>query len=208
MRRKKTNLIVKMAMLLEKIPQKPLLIISIISIVLGLTLHIYSMTNQLINASVLTINDKTITVQIGKVNSDPIVSKIKKNKHYNYQVGDPVYVNKKGNKIYYHLTPEKNMTINHIGLFLFFTPFILYVTIPLALMIIMSLAVFLIMLPSTLIEQNKLYIIPIICILIGLIIVCTLANGEHANTWLAIGDALILIPFLGVCFLSIKKHKK
>lgn len=208
-KKENSSITTKIGKVMKKIakPLKILKTISIIIAVIGLAAHAYSMTNHFKNASILAINDKTVSVQIGEVNNDPIISEIKKRNNFNYQVGDTIYVNNKGNKIYYHLTPEKNEIISNASIFLIVGPIFLWLAILYIAMIVVCLVVFLIVLPNTLIKQNKLYIIPIICVLSGLIILCLFTGGEHANTWIAIGDALILIPFLVACFLSIKKRK-
>ena len=197
---------------LAKIPLQSIKIVlfalAIISTIVGLGLFIYSITRNITSANVLSINDNIVTVQIGEYNNDPIVTDIKIDEQFNYQVGDSIYIDKDNKSIYYNLTPEKINKINFVGCVLMITPFLIYFSIVFIIMTVLFLFFILIVLPKTLIKKNKLYIIPIACTVLGLIMLCTFASSEYANTWIAIGDSLILIPSTVACILSIKKPKK
>ena len=188
--------------------KKILFVLSFLCFITGIGFGIYSNNTEITSATILEVNDKTVVMQTGKVNDDPIIVEITKDKHFNYQPGDNIYINKRNNHIFYKLTPEKKDNLNDIGINLTLLPLIAFCFVVLTIMVFYSIMFFLVLLPMTLIKVNKLYIIPIISFVIGLIILCLFANGDNANIWIAIGDTLILIPFLVACLLSIKKSKK
>lgn len=84
----------------------------------GITLSIISTMNIFSNvklATVIEVNDKTIKVQIGEQNGDPIIYELKKYKIFNIKENDNIYINIKDNKVKYSIKPIDSDKLEKIG---------------------------------------------------------------------------------------------
>ena len=105
----------------EKMKSKLFTIIIILFLILfltGIILSIISTMNVFNNvklATVIEVNDKTIKVQIGEQNGDPIIYELKKYKIFNIKENDNIYINIKDNKVKYSIKPIDSDKLEKIG---------------------------------------------------------------------------------------------
>ena len=84
----------------------------------GIVLSVMSTMNVFNNvklATVIEVNDKTIKVQIGEQNGDPIIYELKKYKIFNIKENDNIYINIKDNKVKYSIKPIDSDKLEKIG---------------------------------------------------------------------------------------------
>lgn len=98
-----------------------IIILSSVSFLIGIILSVISTMNIFSNvklAYVIEVNDKTIKVQIGEQNGDPIIYELKKYKILNIKEEDNIYIDVKDNKVKYSIKPIDSDKLEKNGGFL------------------------------------------------------------------------------------------
>lgn len=175
------------------------LIVLLTSFAIGIIIAImsaYNFFDYSKEVSIIEINDKTIKVQSGEENGDPIIYELKKNKILNYKINDKIYIKLKDNKVKYSIIQLEPKKIEKIGVILIMAPFFIIALIILF-MIFVVLPIYLIKKCNNRIALSIIYIMFCIGMILGVIF--------ENNIWDIIGLLLMIIPGIIYCIIKTKK---
>jgi len=166
-----------------------------IGIIIGI-MSAYNFFDYSKEVYIIEINDKTIKVQSGEENGDPIIYELKKNKILNYKINDKIYIKLKDNKVKYSIIQLEPKKIEKIGVILIMAPFFIIALIILS-MIFVVLPIYLIKKCNNRIALSIIYIMFCIGMILGVIF--------ENNIWDIIGLLLMIIPGIIYCIIKTKK---
>lgn len=177
------------------------LILSVTSFLIGTTIAFLSAYNFFDNnkqVSIIEVNDKTIKVQSGEQNGDPVIYELKRYKILNKKENDKIYIKIKDNKAKYSLIQIEPDKIEKIALILMIAP-ILIIVLYIWFLVFILLPIYIIKSSNNRIAGTVIYIM----FWIGMIL-CIINEN---NDWSIIGF-LLMIPITIWCIIKEKKHKK
>ena len=175
------------------------LIVLLTSFAIGIIIAImsaYNFFDYSKEVSIIEINDKTIKVQSGEENGDPIIYELKRNKILNYKINDKIYIKLNDNKVKYSIIQIEPKKIEKIGVILILAPFFIIALIILF-MIFVVLPIYLIKKCNNRIALSIIYIMFCIGMIVGVIF--------ENNIWDIIGLLLMIIPGIIYCIIKTKK---
>ena len=178
------------------------LILSLTSFLIGTTIAFMSAYNFFDNnkqVSIIEVNDKTIKVQSGEQNGDPIIYEIKRYKILNKKENDKIYIKIKDNKAKYSLIQIGPDKIEKIALILMIAP-ILIIVLYIWFLVLMLFPIYIIK------SSNNRIVGTIIYIMCWIGMILCIINKD--NVWNIIGILLMIVPGTIWCIIKEKKHKK